>query len=53
VLGGRAAIRTILDWRIGRRKAALWAIDRLQAFLQNRVNRDMQAILELEEEKSA
>jgi hypothetical protein len=53
LLGGRAAVRTVLDWRRGRRKAPLWAIDRLQAFLQDRVNRDTQAILELEEEKSA
>jgi hypothetical protein len=49
----RAAVRTILDWRSGRRKAPFWVIGWLQAFLQERVNRDRQAIAELEKEKSA
>jgi hypothetical protein len=53
LLGGRAAVRTILDWRRGRRKAPVWAIDQLQVFLQERINRDTQAIAELEKEKSA
>jgi hypothetical protein len=52
LLGGRAAVRTILDWRRGRRRTPFWAIDRLQAFLQDRVNRDTQAIAELEKEKT-
>jgi hypothetical protein len=51
LLGGRDAVRTILDSRRERRKAPVWAIDQLQAFLQDRVNRDTQAIAELEKEK--
>jgi hypothetical protein len=27
LLGGRAAVRTILDWRRGRRRPPEWAID--------------------------
>ena len=53
LLGSRAAVRTILDWRRGRRKAPVWAIDQLQVVLQDRINRDTQAIAELEKEKSA
>jgi hypothetical protein len=51
LLGGHAAVRTILDWRRGRRKALVWAIDQLQGFLQDRVNRDTQVIAELDKEK--
>jgi hypothetical protein len=51
LLGGRAAVRTILDWRRGRRKAPVWAIDVLQEALRNRVQRETQSIEELEKEK--
>jgi hypothetical protein len=45
LLGGRAAVRTILDWRRGRCPPAYWAIDQLQEALKkacrarNKINR--------------
>jgi hypothetical protein len=52
LLGGRAAVRTILDWRRGRRKAPVWAIEVLQEALKARVRRETQSIEELETEKA-
>jgi hypothetical protein len=52
LLGGRAAVRTILDWRRGRRKAPMWAIDVLQEALRDRVRKEMHPIEELEKEKA-
>jgi hypothetical protein len=52
LLGGRAAIRTVLDWRRGRRRAPIWAIEVLQEALRARVQRETQSIEELEQEKS-
>jgi hypothetical protein len=53
LLGGRAALRAILDWRRGRRKAPVWAIEVLQNALKVRVRRETQSIEELEKEKAA
>jgi hypothetical protein len=53
LLNGRAAIRTILDWRRGRRKAPVWAMEVLQEALRDRVRREMHSIEELEKEKAA
>jgi hypothetical protein len=36
LLGGKAAVRTIIDWRRGRYKPPLWAIDVLQDVLRSR-----------------
>jgi hypothetical protein len=52
LLGGRAAVRTILDWRRGRRKAPMWVIEVLQDVLRDRVRRETQLIEELEKEKA-
>ena len=52
LLGGRAAVRTILDWRRGRRKPPVWAMDVLQEVLKARVEREMHSIEELEKEKA-
>jgi hypothetical protein len=49
----RAAVRTILDWRRGRRRPPLWAIDVLQGALQSRIDTMMKSVKELEEEKAA
>jgi hypothetical protein len=35
LLGRRAAVRTILDWRRGRRAVSLWALDVLQEALKS------------------
>jgi hypothetical protein len=51
LLGGRAAVRTILDWRRGRRKAPVWAMDVLQEALRDRVRRETQSIEELEKKR--
>jgi hypothetical protein len=51
LLGGRAAVRTILAWRRGRRKAPVWAIEVLQDALRDRVRRETQSIEDLEKEK--
>ena len=53
LLGSRAAVRTILDWRRGRRKAPVWAIEVLQDALRARVRLETQLIEELEKEKAA
>ena len=50
LLGGRAAIRTVLDWRRGRRRAPIWAIEVLQEALKARVRRETECINELENE---
>jgi hypothetical protein len=52
LLGGRAAVRTILDWRRGRRKAPEWAVEVLLEALKARVRREMHSIEELETEKT-
>jgi hypothetical protein len=52
LLGGRAAVRTILDWRRGRRAVPLWAIDILQEALKKRVALEIKSIQELEQEKT-
>jgi hypothetical protein len=52
LLGGRAAVRTILDWRRGRRKAPVWAMEVLQEALRTRVRREIHSIEELEKEKA-
>ena len=52
LLGGRAAVRTVLDWRQGRRKAPVWAMEVLQEALKGRVQREMHSIEELEKEKA-
>ena len=51
LLGGRAAIRTVLDWRRGGRRPPVWAIEVLQEVLKARVRREMHSIEELEKEK--
>jgi hypothetical protein len=51
LLGSRAAVRTILDWRRGRRKAPVWAIERLQEELRRQRDRASRSIEELEKEK--
>ena len=53
LLGGHAAVRTILDWRRGRRRPPLWAIDVLQEALQKRVELETKSIEELEKEKAS
>ena len=53
LLGGRAAVRTILDWRRGRRRPPLWAIEVLQEALQSRMKAMTESIEELEKEKAA
>jgi hypothetical protein len=53
LLGGRAAIRTVLDWRRGRRRPPVWAIEVLQEALRTRVRRETECIEELEKEKVA
>jgi hypothetical protein len=53
LLGGRAAVRTILDWRRGRRRPPLWAIEVLQEALEVRVKTMTESIEELEREKAA
>jgi hypothetical protein len=53
LLGGRAAVRTILDWRRGRRAPPYWALDQLQEALKKRVVLETRSIEELEREKAA
>ena len=53
LLGGRAAVRTILDWRRGRRRPPQWAIEVLQEALKVRVKAMTDSIEELEKEKAA
>jgi hypothetical protein len=53
LLGGRAAVRTVLDWRRGRRTPPYWALDQLQEALKKRVALETQPIQELEQEKTA
>jgi hypothetical protein len=53
LLGGRAAVRTILDWRRGRRRPPYWALDQLQEALKKRVVLETRSIEELEREKAA
>src|SRR6516162_4188198 len=53
LLGGRAAVRTILDWRRGRRRPPMWARDQLQEALKKRVVLETRSIEELEREKAA
>ena len=53
LLGGRAAVRTVLDWRRGRRRAPIWAIEVLQEALKARVRRETECIDELENEKAS
>jgi hypothetical protein len=52
LLGDRAAVRTILDTRRGRRRAPIWAIEVLQEALKPRVRRQMHSTEELEKEKA-
>jgi hypothetical protein len=52
LLGGRAAERTILDWRRRRRKAPVWMLEILQEALKVRVQREMHSIEELEKERA-
>ena len=52
LLGGRAAVRTVLDWRRGRRRVPIWAIEVLQEALKTRVRRETECIDELENEKT-
>jgi hypothetical protein len=52
LLGGRAAVRTILDWRRGRRRPPLWAIEVLQEALKAQVRRETESIEDLEKEKA-
>jgi hypothetical protein len=53
LLGGRAAVRTVLDWRRGRRRPPIWAIEVLQEALKARVRRETECIGELENEKGS
>jgi hypothetical protein len=52
LLGGRAAVRTVLDWRRGRRRVPIWAIEVLQEAPRARVRRETECIDELENEKA-
>jgi len=52
LLGGRAAVRTVLDWRRGRRAVPFWALDVLQEALKKRVALEIKSIEELEQEKT-
>ena len=51
LLGGRAAVRTILDWRRGRHRPPLWAIGVLQEALRSRAQLLLESVEELEAEK--
>jgi hypothetical protein len=53
LLDGRAAVRTILDWRRGRRRPPSWAIEVLLEALKIRVETMTVSIEELEKEKAA
>jgi hypothetical protein len=53
LLGGKAAVRTIIDWRRGRYKPPLWAIDVLQDVLRSRAKLMLESAEELEKEKAA
>jgi hypothetical protein len=53
LLGEKAAVRTIIDWRRARYKPPLWAIEVLQDALRQRANRELAAVEELEKEKAA
>ena len=53
LLGGRAAVRTIIDWRRGRYHAPIWAIEVLQDALRSRAKAMLESVEELEEEKAA
>jgi hypothetical protein len=51
LLGGRAAIRTVLDWRRGRRRPPIWAIEVLQDALRSRGRNMLEIADQLEEER--
>jgi hypothetical protein len=52
LLGGRAAVRTIIDWRRGRYHPPLWAIEILQGALRSRAKVMLDSVEELEKEKA-
>jgi len=45
-------VRTILDWRRGRRAPPYWALDRLQQALKKSVELETKSIEEREKEKT-
>jgi hypothetical protein len=51
LLGGRAALRTILDWRRGRRRPPQWAVEMLQDKLRSKARSMLESVEELEAEK--
>jgi hypothetical protein len=51
LLGGRAAVRKILDWRRGRRRPPIWAIEVLQEALHSKARSMLELAEELEVEK--
>jgi hypothetical protein len=53
LLGGKAAVRTIIDWRRGRYHPPLWAIEVLQHALRSRAEAMLQSAEELEKDKAA
>ena len=52
LLSEHAAVRTILDWRRGRRRPPLWAIEVLQETLRARAKAMLECAEELEREAS-
>ena len=53
LLDHRAAVRTILDWRRGRRRPPVLAVEVLQEVLNKRARRETECIDELENEKGS
>jgi hypothetical protein len=53
LLGGRVSPRAILDWRRGRYRPPLWAIDLLQEHLRSTGQARLAAADDLEKEKAA
>jgi hypothetical protein len=51
LLGGRAAARSIIDWRRGRYHPPIWAIDVLQEFLRTQGRKMLEVADQLEHEK--
>ena len=53
LLQGHVRPETVRDWRRGRRRPPVWAIEVLQDALKARVRQETQSIEELEKEKKA
>jgi len=53
LLGGRVSPRAVLDWRSGKYRPPVWAIDLLQEHLRSTGQDRLAAADELEKEKAA